>query len=146
MNAAVKIKDSFGGSNKTVDEISKTSLMSGNAKLFGPFASQISEENKTKYGMIADQVMDDFEGKKCKGIVAENSGTNQTHPNQNGATTNGATTNGDNNVSSFDMGSFIGGMVLVVVFNVICIFGVRYYKKRELQLNYNFLPWGESNP
>ena len=136
MNAAVKIKESFGGSNKAVDEISQTSFMHGNQTLFGPFASQMREEDKTKYGMITDQVINDFEGKRCKRIVAENSGTNQTYPNQNGA----------NMVSSFDIGSFIGGMVLVVIFNVICVFGVRYYKKRELQLNYNFLPWGEGNP
>ena len=131
MNTAVKIKAAFGSSKNAIDEISKTSFMYGNEQHFGPFDSEIREEDRNKYGMIADRVIDDFEGKKCKEIVAENSGTNQTYPIQDGV----------NNESSFDTGSFIGGMVLIVVFNVLCVLGVRYYKKRELQSNYSYLPW-----
>merc|ERR1712224_290081 len=52
--------------------------------------------------------------------------------------------NGACNESSFDIGSFIGGMVLVIVLSVICVFGVRYYKMRGSR-NYNYLLWGESN-
>ena len=52
--------------------------------------------------------------------------------------------NGAYHESSFDIGSFVGGMVLVIVFNVICVFGVRYYKMRGSR-NYNYLLWGESN-
>ena len=131
MNTAVKIKAAFGSSKNAIDEISKTSFMYGNEQHIGPLDSEIREEDRNKYGMIADRVIDDFEGKKCKEIVAENSGTNQTYPIQNGV----------NNESSFDTGSFIGGMVLIVVFNVLCVLGVRYYKKRELQSNYSYLPW-----
>ena len=105
--------------------------MSGNKNLLGPFSSEIGEMDKTKYGKIADKVINDFYSKKCIEEVAENSGTNQTYPIKKGA----------NNKSSFDTGSFIGGMVLIVVFNVLCFLGVRYYKKRELQQNFNYLPW-----
>jgi len=52
--------------------------------------------------------------------------------------------NGEYKESSFDIGSFIGGAVLVIVFNVICVFGVRYYRMRGSR-NYNYLLWGESN-
>lgn len=52
--------------------------------------------------------------------------------------------NGACNESSFDIGSFIGGMVLAIVLSVICVFGVRYYKMRGSR-NYNYLLWGESN-
>merc|ERR1712165_466058 len=52
--------------------------------------------------------------------------------------------NGAYKESSFDIGSFIGGAVLVIVFNVICVFGVRYYRMRGSR-NYNYLLWGESN-
>ena len=52
--------------------------------------------------------------------------------------------NGAYNESSFDIGSFIGGMVLAIVLSVICVFGVRYYKMRGSR-NYNYLLWGESN-
>ena len=66
MNTAVKIKNSLGGSNKAIDLITKTSFKSGNQELFGPLAPRITEELKSKYGMIADQVINDFEDEKCK--------------------------------------------------------------------------------
>ena len=75
-NAVVKTKDSFGDSKKAIDVIVKTSFKYGNQKLFGPVASNIREEDKSKYGMIADNLIDDFESKKCQERVAKNSGTN----------------------------------------------------------------------
>lgn len=46
--------------------------------------------------------------------------------------------------SSFHVGSFIGGMVLILVLNVICVFGIRFYNARGSR-NYNYLLWGESS-
>jgi len=73
MNTAVKIKDSFGGSNKAIDAIAKTSFMSGNEKFFGPLNSEIVnfKKDKSTYGMIADRAIDDFENKKCKETVSK---------------------------------------------------------------------------
>jgi len=45
---------------------------------------------------------------------------------------------------SFDVGSFIGGMVLIIVLNVVCVFGIRFYKARGSR-NYNYLLWGDSS-
>jgi hypothetical protein len=44
----------------------------------------------------------------------------------------------------FHLGSFIGGMALIIVLNVICILGIRFYKGRGSR-NYNYLLWGESS-
>jgi len=46
--------------------------------------------------------------------------------------------------SSFSIGSFIGGMALIIVLNVICVLGIRFYKARGSR-NYNYLLWGESS-
>ena len=48
------------------------------------------------------------------------------------------------NESSFHVGSFIGGMVLIILLNVIIIFGIRFYNARGNR-SYNYLLWGESN-
>ena len=52
--------------------------------------------------------------------------------------------NGAYSQSSFSVGSFVGGMALIIVLNVICVFGIRFYKARGSR-NYNYLLWGESS-
>ena len=54
------------------------------------------------------------------------------------------TQNGLCSQSSFHVGSFIGGMVLILILNVICVFGIRFYNARGSR-NYNYLLWGESS-
>ena len=52
------------------------------------------------------------------------------------------TQNGSCCQSSFHVGSFIGGMVLILILNVICVLGIRFYNARGSR-NYNYLLWGE---
>ena len=77
---------------------------------------------------------------RMKGRIYEQEKTIQRLMNENSDLTNA----GAINSSSFHVGSFVGGMILVLMLNVIIVFGIRFYNARGNR-NYNYLLWGDSN-
>ena len=98
MNNLVKIKDSFGGVNETLDVIGRTTLMLENKKVWGSLDSEIKNsslrsEIKSRIGGIARKAIDDFENQKCQTKIAQQSGNSvQNHENSGRDSENSVTT------------------------------------------------------
>ena len=83
MNTTVQIKYSFGGVKDAMDAIFKTRITIYNIELLRNLTldsyienSTVISEIKSRYGMIADKLIDDFKSEKCKETIAKNSGGN----------------------------------------------------------------------
>ena len=99
MNTIVKIKDSFGGINETMDVISRATFMLENNKVLGLGDSEIKEswlrsEIKSRIGGIASKAIDDFENQQCQKKIAQQSGNSGQNPENSGRDLENAGTTG----------------------------------------------------
>merc|ERR1712136_177601 len=99
MGTIVKIKDSFGGINETMDVISRATFMLENNKVLGLGDSEIKEswlrsEIKSRIGGIASKAIDDFENQQCQKKIAQQSGNSGQNPEKSGRDLENAGTTG----------------------------------------------------